>query len=126
MTDLARSGKRLAAKALFLTSGLMLIISGIVFVFQAQHGKSVLLGWLCFVLPQALFAYWVFRYSGGSKNRLVAQSFNQGMKLKMASTIILFVVAFSLFHAQPLFLIGAYATTFIGYSIILASLHPST
>lgn len=107
---------RLPAKKLMRASlGAQLICCAILVVlsvfFSSIKTLDVLLGCVSFIVPQSFFAYWVFRYVGATKNQLVAQSFSQGMKIKLIATSVLFVVAFSQFKVHPLFFLGAYAIT---------------
>ena len=48
------------------------------------------------------------------------QSFNQGLRIKMAMTLILFVSAFKLAPEYPLAIIGAYALITITHTIAVA------
>lgn len=88
-------------------------MTGIVLFFvalvQLEYIGAVLAGCLSFIVPHSIFAYWVFRFAGATKNELVAQSFSQGMKIKLLLTSIIFVIAFSQFNVHPLPLLGAYA-----------------
>jgi ATP synthase protein I len=111
--DLALPGKKLAAKGIIvqLIVGLIMILLS---VFVLSDGwVSVTLGVITFLIPHSIFAYWVFRYAGATKNHIVAQSLNQGMKLKLILTILIFVISFSVFNAQLLPLIGAYVITMV-------------
>jgi ATP synthase protein I len=111
--DLALPGKKLAAKGIIvqLIVGLIMILLS---VFVLSDGwVSVTLGVITFLIPHSIFAYWVFRYAGATKNHIVAQSLNQGMKLKLILTILMFVISFSVFNAQLLPLIGAYVITMV-------------
>jgi len=107
--ELASSGRKLAFKGLFiqlLTASCLLILS---VLYRSSWLTSVILGIIAYSVPYIIFAYWVFRYAGGTKNNIVAQSFNQGMKLKLILTVTIFGLAFLHFNAHPLPLIGAYA-----------------
>jgi ATP synthase protein I len=111
--DLALPGKKLAAKGIIvqLIVGLIMIL---ISVFVLSVGwVSVTLGVIAFLIPHSIFAYWVFRYAGATKNHIVAQSLNQGMKLKLILTILIFVISFSVFKAQLLPLLGAYVITMV-------------
>ncbi|MFC3122044.1 ATP synthase subunit I [Agaribacter flavus] len=108
-SDLAANGKNLAIKGLAVQFALGFTLIIICALFWPEHVSSVALGVISFVLPHSIFAYWIFRYAGASKNQLVVRSLSQGMKIKLALTSIIFTVAFSTFSAHPLFLLGAYA-----------------
>lgn len=108
-TDLAASGKSLATKGIavqLVLSATMIIICALIWPYYVS---SVALGVISFVLPHCIFAFWIFRHAGASKNQQVVRSLSQGMKLKLALTSLIFIVAFSVFTAHPLFLLGAYA-----------------
>ena len=110
---LANHGRKIAIKGIVtqLIVGFFLVIS--VALVQVEFTVDVIFGCLSFILPHSIFAYWVFRYAGASKNSLVAQSFSQGMKLKLVLTSICFIIAFSQFQSHPLALLGAYAVTMV-------------
>jgi ATP synthase protein I len=112
-SDLAAPGKKLAKKGLWvqaLTGTILVLLSALI---SSDFAKSSAFGVAAFLIPHSIFSYWVFRYAGATKNRIVAQSFNQGMKLKLIITALIFVFAFSLFNAHPLFVLGAYAITLL-------------
>ncbi|MGB3726916.1 MAG: ATP synthase subunit I [Glaciecola sp.] len=112
-TVLARQGIQLAKKGIYTQIMVGLVICTSTMLLQPTLLVSILLGCLSFIVPHSIFAYWVFRYAGASKNELVAQSFSQGMKIKLILTSIFFIVAFSQLHAHPLPLLGAYATIMV-------------
>ena len=60
-----------------------------------------------------------FRYAGASKNDLVARSFSQGSKLKLALTIILFVIAFKCLNAAPLEIFMAFVITTASHGLAM-------
>ena len=66
-----------------------------------------------------VFAAFAFRYAGASKNQLVARSFSQGSKLKLALTIILFVIAFKGLNATPLEIFVAYVITTASHGLAM-------
>ncbi|GBL06141.1 ATP synthase subunit I [Glaciecola sp. KUL10] len=107
-SDLAFKGRQLAKKGVYVQLLTSLILIVIVSLINAEYTIAVTFGCLSFLLPHGFFAYWSFRYAGATKKKLVVQSFNQGLKVKLMLTIILFVIAFSQFNAHPLPLIGAY------------------
>lgn len=111
--DLASTGKRLSVKIVMvqIITGLsLLILTGLIY---PDYWVSVAIGALALILPHSIFAYWVFRYAGATKNSIVAQSFNQGMKLKLITTLLIFVMVFSLLNLHPLPLFGAYIITMV-------------
>ncbi|WP_371195326.1 ATP synthase subunit I [Glaciecola sp. SC05] len=111
--DLALPGKQLAIKGLIVQGLIGLCLLILTVVVYPSLWVSTALGVIVFIVPHTIFAYWVFRYAGGTKNNIVAQSFNQGMKLKLIITVLLFVIAFFHFNAHPLPLLGAYVITMV-------------
>lgn len=111
--DLARTGRVLALKGIVVQAFTSLLLCSIVLFLDTNTLVAVVFGCISFVVPHSIFAYWVFRYAGATKNSLVAQSLSQGMKIKLILTSVLFIVAFSQFHAHPLPLLGAYATIMV-------------
>lgn len=110
---LTSTGRVLALKGIVVQIITSLLLCILALVFNTSILYAVLLGCIIFVIPHSIFAYWVFRYAGATKNSLVAQSFSQGMKIKLILTSVLFIVAFSQFNAHPLPLLGAYATIMV-------------
>ena len=125
-SDLAAPGKKLARKGLLVQAVTATILVALTVFFGSKEWISTALGCFAFFLPHSIFAYWVFRYAGATKNRIVAQSFNQGMKLKLIITALIFVIAFSFFNAHPLLLLGAYAITSLSqWMAMLCVTYPS-
>jgi ATP synthase protein I len=69
------------------------------------------------ILPNLVFTFYAFRYSGASKRHLVVKSMSQGSKLKMACTIILFVMAFTHLPDAPVALILGFVITTATHTI---------
>lgn len=111
--ELASQGRSLAKKGIFVQVIVSLILCIFALFFKPTILIAILLGCLSFLIPQSIFAYWVFRYAGATKNEIVAQSFSQGMKIKLILTSVFFIVAYSQFNAHPLPLLGAYATVMV-------------
>lgn len=64
------------------------------------------------IISNLLFTYYAFRYSGATKKHLVFKSMSQGSTIKLASTMILFVMAFKFLPLEPIaLLIGFVVTT---------------
>lgn len=103
------SGKKLALKGILFQLLVAVILLFFVALVQGKYVVAVFAGCLSFIVPHSIFAYWVFRFAGASQNELVAQSFSQGMKIKLLLTSIFFVIAFSQLNVHPLPLLGAYA-----------------
>lgn len=112
-TDLAAPGKRLARQGIIIQIIVGSVITVLSALYEPRVALSTVLGVIAFLVPHSFFAYWVFRYAGATKNTIIAQSMNQGMKLKLILTFFIFVIAFSQLHAQPAFLLAAYAITMV-------------
>lgn len=110
---LTSPGRKIAIKGIVVQIIVSFMLALIVALVHSELVVDVLLGCLSFIVPHSIFAYWVFRYAGASKNSLVAQSLSQGMKLKLILTSIFFIIAFSQFQVHPLVLLGAYAITMV-------------
>lgn len=111
--DVAAPGKQLAKTGILVQLVVMIIMLVFIALTFSEHLIAVAIGSLSYVIPHSIFSYWVFRYAGATKNQLVAQSFSQGMKIKLILTSLLFFVAYSFFHTNPLFLLGSYATIMV-------------
>jgi ATP synthase protein I len=109
--DLAAPGKKLAKIGITVQASVGIVATSLTGIYDLNMSGSVILGVIAFLLPHSVFAYWVFRYAGATKNNIVAQSMNQGMKLKLLLTFFIFVIAFSQLNAHPVFLLSAYVIT---------------
>lgn len=78
---------------------------------------SALLGGVVCIVPTAIFGFLAFKFAGGSKNRLVVRSFNQGLKLKFALTLVIF----ALFLQWPQLSVGS---MLLGYVVPLVAQWP--
>lgn len=121
---IATQGRILAIKGIITQIFVSFFCIIAVALVQSDYILSVLLGCLSFVVPHSIFAYWVFRYAGATKNNIVAQSFSQGMKLKLILTSIIFAIAFSSFNAHPLPLLGAYAIVMVSQWLTMYWIKP--
>ncbi|MEP2650734.1 MAG: ATP synthase subunit I [Paraglaciecola sp.] len=111
-TSLVQKGQKLAKNILILQSILAIICSSVFAFFLGKNeGLSALYGGFICVIPNGLFAFLVFRYSGASKIKLVVRSFNKGSKLKFLFTILLFLFVYQWQNLQPLPLIVTYVVT---------------
>lgn len=111
--NLAENGKNLAKKGILAQCISSLVLIVIVFLIQPGYTIAVIIGALSFIIPHSFFAYWSFRYAGATKSKLVVQSFSQGLKIKLALTVVFFAIAFSQFNAPPLPLMGAYVVAMV-------------
>ncbi|GGW96502.1 F0F1 ATP synthase subunit I [Alteromonas halophila] len=117
---LTAPGRELAKKGLLfqsVTAFFLIVLSA--FFGSAEAVISIASGTLISLLPSALFAVFAFRYAGATQLKQVNQSFGQGAKLKMALTIILFVVAFAGLQAHPLFVLLGYAITAVSHVLAM-------
>lgn len=80
---------------------------------------SAAAGAMISILPTIVFTAFAFRYAGASKNDLVARSFSQGSKMKLALTIILFVIAFKGLNAAPLEIFAAFVITTASHALAM-------
>ena len=105
---LATAGKVIAIKGIIVQIIMTLLVLLTVALVRSDYVIMVLIGCLSFLIPHSIFAFWVFRHAGGTKNEVVVQSFSQGMKIKLFLTVLFFIIAFSQLNAHPLPLLGAY------------------
>lgn len=117
---LAKRGVNLAKKGLLfqvITGLIVTIFAGAVSGYHSAISAGA--GALISILPNMVFAAFAFRYAGASKNQLVARSFSQGSKLKLALTIILFVIAFKGLNATPLEIFMAFVITTASHGLAM-------
>lgn len=121
--NLADKGRQLANKGIFTQFITSLVLIVIVFFVKPDDTVAVVIGSITFIIPHSVFAYWTFRYAGATKNRIVAQSFNQGLKIKLVLTTVLFAIAFSQLNAAPFPLFGAYVVAMLSqwFAMVLLS-----
>ncbi|MFT7260491.1 MAG: ATP synthase protein I [Glaciecola sp.] len=111
--NLANNGQQLAKKGILAQCISSLVLIVIVLVIKSEYTVAVIFGALSFIIPHSFFAYWSFRYAGATKSKLVVQSFSQGLKIKLALTVIFFAIAFSQLNAAPFPLMGAYVLAMV-------------
>ena len=111
--NLADNGKKLAKKGILAQCLSSLVLIVIVLIIKPEYTSAVIFGALSFIIPHSFFAYWSFRYAGATQSKLVVQSFSQGMKIKLALTVVFFAIAFSQLNAAPLPLMGAYVVAMV-------------
>ncbi len=117
---LARRGLELAKKGLLFQAITAIVITGLAGVAGGSHSAiSAAAGTLISILPNIVFAIFAFRYAGASKNELVARSFSQGSKMKLALTIILFVIAFKGLNVSPLEIFMAFVITTASHGLAM-------
>jgi len=121
--NLADKGKLLAKKGILAQCMSSLLLLVVVLFIKPEHTLAVICGALTFIIPNSFYAYWIFRYAGATKNKIVAQSFSQGLKIKLVLTTVFFAIAFSQFSAAPFPLFGAYAVAMLSqwFAMVLLS-----
>ncbi len=122
-SNLADKGKQLAKKGVLAQCMSSLVLLVVVLFVKPEHAVAVICGALTFIIPNSFFAYWTFRYAGATKNRIVAQSFSQGLKIKLVLTTVFFAIAFSQLNAAPFPLFGAYVIAMLSqwFAMVLLS-----
>ncbi len=117
---LAKRGLDLAKKGLLIQAVTALFVTAFAGAAGGSHSAmSAAAGALISILPNSVFMAFAFRYAGASKNDLVARSFSQGSKLKLALTIILFVIAFKGLNAAPLEIFMAIVITTASHGLAM-------
>lgn len=117
---LAKRGLDLAKKGLLIQAVTALFVTAFAAAAGGSHSAmSAAAGALISILPNSVFMAFAFRYAGASKNDLVARSFSQGSKLKLALTIILFVIAFKGLNAAPLEIFMAFVITTASHGLAM-------
>lgn len=90
----------------------LLVVSGITYSINGVVAKSLLIGGLISVLPNAYFARQVFKYAGAAYARQVSQSFYRGEAGKFIATVGLFAATFAL--VKPLSPIAVFSAYLVG------------
>jgi len=116
---LAKRGLDLAKKGLLFQAITALVVTAFAGAAGSHSAMSAAAGALISILPNSVFMAFAFRYAGASKNDLVARSFSQGSKLKLALTIILFVIAFKGLNAAPLEIFMAFVITTASHGLAM-------
>jgi ATP synthase protein I len=73
-----------------------------------EAARSVVLGGVVSVVPNAYFAKKLFQHQGARAARQIVNSFYSGEALKLALTFVLFAMVFKLFNIVPLVFFAAY------------------
>ncbi len=114
--EMTKRGKKLARTAALYQCIIAAVITvAIAIVGLKIWAVSYALGAVISIVPNSVFALFAFRFSGASKNRLVVKSFNQGAKVKLIVTVLLFVVAFVQFQVEPIALFAGFVITAASY-----------
>jgi len=123
-TDLAATGKSIAKRAIAVQAIVTVVIAIVAgLATDTKIGISVFFGALISLLPNMVFAIFAFRFSGARHNQQVARSFSQGAKVKLALSIILFVIAFNWLEASPLALFAGFAVATVSHWLALLQQH---
>ncbi|MFT4994461.1 MAG: ATP synthase protein I [Paraglaciecola sp.] len=113
-TNLTKVGRQLAGKVIFFQLIVAIIASTMFSVFLGiNSGISAVCGALACLLPGMVFAHLAFKYAGASRNQLVVRSFNQGSKLKLLLTILIFMMAYQWTGIQAMPLLVSYVLTLL-------------
>jgi ATP synthase protein I len=113
IVNLAEKGQRLAKGGVIIQLIVSLALVVIIFLVKPVHTVAVVVGSITFIIPHSLSAYLIFRYAGATKNKIVVQSFNQALKVKLTLTILFFAFTFSQLDAAPFPLFGAYVVAML-------------
>lgn len=112
--SLAKKGRDLASKVLIFQTTIGLILALIYLGFFGINAAiSSVYGVLICIIPGLVFARFAFKYAGASQNKLVVRSFNQGSKLKMALSIILFFLVYKWVDVMPSAMLVTYVVTLL-------------
>ncbi len=113
MRSMVGRGKTLAKQTLLLQLCVTVLVSLLLLmIFNAYAtALSYFIGASISMIPSMIFAFFAFRFAGASSKELVMKSFSQGSKIKLAMTIILFVLAYQLTLLQPVFMLIGFAIT---------------
>lgn len=74
---------------------------------QAQS-VSVMLGALTVIVPQTIFGFYCFRYTGALQSRQIWQSFVKGEVFKLSSSAAIFALVFHYLSVIPLWYLLAF------------------
>ena len=117
-TGLARPA---LGKVLALDAVMLLLAVIVAWCLDAATARSILLGGLIFLLPQAWFGWRAFRVRGAAAAREVAQGFYRAEAGKFLLVSAGFASAFTVAGpVDALWLIGAYTTMLLLNSVLLA------
>lgn len=101
--ELAKVGKRFAFKQILAMITVVLIIALVTYLkWGTDHAISILAGGVVIIIPNIFFALKAFRYSGARASEKVMESFNNGVKMKIVLTALLFALAFKFLAILPI------------------------
>jgi ATP synthase protein I len=76
----------------------VLAVAAWALLLDKQAGISALAGAICCIIPNLLFANRLFAYSGARSASKIVKSFYRGEMLKIAATVVLFVLCIKYLH----------------------------
>lgn len=118
--DLVADGKKLAKTGFIVQLCVATFLIGLTAGLATTNEMlSVALGATASIIPNGIFAFFAFRFSGAQQTEAVAKSMVQGARFKLIVVAIMFGIAFRVFNAQPLFLFCAFAITIVSYWVTL-------
>ncbi|RTE86812.1 F0F1 ATP synthase subunit I [Lysobacter sp. N42] len=103
---LNQKGRRIARTVLLvqaIAAAILVALMGL--IFGIEGAKTAFAGACIGLIPNMIFAHYMFRFGGARAASQVVQSFYLGEMLKMLFTIVLFVIAFVILNGPwfPLF-----------------------
>lgn len=119
LSVLAKPGIEIAKKMLVLQFLVAIFCTLMAWLFISDvDAISALLGGVTVILPNLLFITYAFRYAGARQIQLVYKSFQRGSKLKLALTIVLFLLIFRWPNVQAMPLFGTFVLTMLSQWIV--------
>jgi ATP synthase protein I len=116
MSDkLASKGRKAAYRLVAFQATLVLVVSLFCWVmWEAKTGLSALVGGSIYVVPNLIFSYLAFAFSGARQAKNVVMAFYLGEVVKLVLTIVLFTIAFLTFDAN-------FASLFVSFALVMFS-----
>ena len=119
----AQLPRPLVQRLLWAESLILVLVSGICSLYDEAVSQAILLAGACYLLPQAWFAWNVFRYAGAKNAKRVAAAFYRGEAGKFVLSCALFAIVFTL--VKPLnalaFFVSYAAMHVIGWVALIKS-----
>ncbi|BDX08697.1 ATP synthase subunit I [Planctobacterium marinum] len=119
--DLAKAGKRLAKQMLVLQFAIVMT-AGVLFYLLSDLSSaiSVVTGGTLSVLTNAVFSFYVFRFSGASKTKEIVNSMKKGNKYKLLLVLVAFMVIYQLpFLDKAIVILGFCSMLLLQYPILI-------
>lgn len=107
MTERKASGLRLVRNVVLIEAAALLSLVVIVWLYQALSAPSAFWGGMVFLVPNAYFTFYAFRYSEAQSTLNVALSLHRGQIGKLILVAVGFALVFRFvepLHVWPLFL----------------------